>query len=72
MDAEQLPTTEKRYPPKAIADAWSVNVRTVHRWIADGMPAANVGSAQRPDWRVRQSDVESYLAQRRQSPDAVD
>lgn len=69
MDTEQLPDNEKRYPPRAIADAWSVNVRTVHRWIADGLPAFNVGSSQRPDWRVRQSDVETYL--RRRLADAV-
>jgi hypothetical protein len=65
-----IPDNERRYPPRAIADAWSVNVRTVHRWIADGLPADNIGSTQRPDYRIKPGDVSAYLWQR-QRADAV-
>jgi hypothetical protein len=69
MATEQVPDSERRYPPRAIAEAWKVN-----RWIGEGLPAFNVGSSQRPDWRIRLSDVEAFLAERgRQRPaDGVD
>jgi hypothetical protein len=61
---DDLPAEERRYTPKAIADGWNINPRTVHRWVADGLPAINVGSAIRPDYRIRLDDVREYLARR--------
>jgi predicted site-specific integrase-resolvase len=73
MDDELvIPESERRYPPRAIADAWGVSWRTVHRWIHDGLPADNVGSSQRPDYRIRLADVSAFLwdRQHRRRPGA--
>jgi hypothetical protein len=67
MDTELVvPESDRRYRPRAIADAWSVNWRTVHRWIAEGLPADNVGTAGRPDYRIRLADVSAFLWERQQ------
>lgn len=42
----------------------SVHPRTVLRWIKDGLPAINVGSAQRPDWRIEPDVLREWLERR--------
>ncbi len=64
MNTEGISDNEQRYSPRQIAERWGVNYRTVHRWVADGLPADNVGSVARPDWRIRLVDVSPWLASR--------
>jgi hypothetical protein len=49
---------------KDVAAHYRVATKTVYRWIAAGLPALNVGSAQRPDYRLQLADVESFVRAR--------
>jgi hypothetical protein len=52
---------------KDVSAHYRVATKTVYRWIAAGLPALNVGSAQRPDYRLRLADVEAFLRSRGES-----
>lgn len=49
---------------KEVAEDLRVHPRTVLRWIKDGLPAINVGSAQRPDWRIEPAALREWLGRR--------
>lgn len=49
---------------KETAENLRVHPRTVLRWIRDGLPAFNVGSAQRPDWRIEPDVLRDWLERR--------
>jgi excisionase family DNA binding protein len=56
-----------------LASYLNVNPRTVRRWLPQGLPALNVGSRQRPDWRFIWPEVRTWLddRQRQRPADAV-
>jgi excisionase family DNA binding protein len=62
--------TERTYTAPQLAEYLQVHRDTVYRWIRAGMPAINVGSAQRPDWRLRLPEVERWLQRRKPLPPA--
>ncbi len=51
---------------KEVAEDLRVHPRTVLRWIKDGLPALNIGSARRPDWRIEPAALRTFLEQRRE------
>ncbi len=51
---------------KEVAEDLRVHPRTVLRWIKDGLPALNIGSAQRPDWRIEPPVLREWLERRQQ------
>jgi excisionase family DNA binding protein len=51
---------------KEVAEDLRIHPRTVLRWIKDDLPAINVGSALRPDWRIEPTVLREWL-ERRQS-----
>ena len=50
---------------KQIAQALQVVEDTVRNWIKEeGLEHTNVGSVRKPDYRVKRSDLETFLAAR--------
>lgn len=49
-----------------------VHEETVRRWIRGGMPALNVGSRQRPDYRIEPNVARCWIARRQQPETAND
>jgi len=52
---------ERCYLMFEVADQCGVSERTVRRWLQAGVPAINVGSATRPDWRFEKQEVRAWL-----------
>lgn len=59
-----LPIEERLFTVGQIAAGYQVSTKTVTRWIAAGLPAVNLGSAQRADWRLRWPQVRAWLEAR--------
>jgi excisionase family DNA binding protein len=53
-----------------LAKVLKVNPRTIRRWVPLGLPALNIGSKQRPDWRFVWSEVKAWLEDRQRSEPA--
>ena len=52
---------------REIAEDLRVHPRTVLRWIKQGLPALNIGSAKRPDWRVEPDQLRAWLLARQET-----
>lgn len=62
VDDDPLP--EALWTVREVAAHWRVSTRSVYRWVDDGLPAENVGSTARPDYRIAPAAVRVYLALR--------
>jgi excisionase family DNA binding protein len=60
---------ERTWRVHELADYLRVNERTVRRWIAAGMPALNIGTRERPEWRVEEAAWRAWLAARHRGDD---
>jgi Helix-turn-helix domain len=49
------------YTVKQTAESLNVNPVTVRRWIRAGLPAFNVGSIARPDYRIEPDVLRAWL-----------
>jgi excisionase family DNA binding protein len=55
------------YTVKETAANLRVHEETVRRWIRAGLPALNVGTRMRPDYRIKPAVLEAWLADRSES-----
>jgi excisionase family DNA binding protein len=54
---------------KEVAEHLGVSDRTIRNWIVSGLlPATNIGSPARPHYRVAESDLDRFLAERTVKP----
>lgn len=57
---------------KTTAESLQVNPETVRRWIRAGLPALNVGTTERPDYRIEPAKLREWLESGRTTPPADD
>lgn len=56
------------YTVKETAANLRVHEETVRRWVRGGLPALNVGSEVRPDYRIEPAVLREWLANRKSRP----
>lgn len=58
--------------PEQLAERWGLTLKELQRRLPRlGLPAINLGSDRRPDWRFRLTTVETWEAQNESHPDGV-